>query len=44
MFLLPASAFNRQLGIFALAGFIHNLTQVFSHVEMVEGDFLNRVG
>ncbi|SQL71116.1 Uncharacterised protein [Escherichia coli] len=39
-----ASAFNREVRMFILTGFINYLAQLLRHMEAVKGDFLNRAG
>ena len=41
---LPVSAFNREVRMFILTGFINYLAQLLRHMEAVKGDFLNRTG
>lgn len=38
------SAFNREVRMFILTGFINYLAQLLRHMEAVKGDFLNRTG
>ncbi len=41
---LLVSAFNREVRMFILTGFINYLAQLLRHMEAVKGDFLNRTG